>query len=145
MTTDRQLSPAEAAVLEAHLPKGTTESMAELAWCLYAAQALEDERAGTRAPDASWLAELSRMAQLATRQISYISAEMGGAAIYLSRALLANLTARDERLCAEFRGDNYRELASRYDLSEMRVRQIIAEWRRRQIAERQGRLPGLDD
>jgi Mor family transcriptional regulator len=55
------------------------------------------------------------------------------------------LAARDELIWREFNGRNYAELARRHGLTEMRVRQIVAEQRARDVQQRQGRLPGLDD
>jgi Mor family transcriptional regulator len=46
-------------------------------------------------------------------------------------------------MCAEFRGD-YQVLARKYNLTEMRVRQIVDSWQRAQFLARQQGLPGLD-
>ena len=43
----------------------------------------------------------------------------------------------------EFAGD-YQALAQKYDLTEMRVRQIVGAWQQEQFLRRQGQLPGLD-
>ena len=64
--------------------------------------------------------------------------------MYLAKGVAMHLSARDRELCAKFRGNNYRELAREYGLTEMRVRQIVDTWQRECFARRQGRLPGLD-
>lgn len=143
MLTPR-LTPAEAAVLESALPEGLTESMRELAWCLFEALALLDERAGQPRPDAAWLAQLQGMTRMVLAQVQHLANEIGGRPMYLAKGISVHLSARDRQLCAEFRGNNYRDLAHKYNLTEMRVRQIVDTWQREQFNRRQGRLPGLD-
>ena len=141
----RRLTEAEAAVLAQHLPAGLTEEMRDVAWCLFEAMALLDSRAGAQQPGPVWLGVLHAMARVATAQLQHLAAEKGGKAIYLAKGVAAMLAARDELIWREFNGRNYAELARRHGLTEMRVRQIVAEQRARDMAQRQGRLPGLDD
>jgi hypothetical protein len=131
-------------VLQAELPAGLTETMREVAFCLFAAMALMDSRAGQERPGESWLAVLRRMARVALAQLQYLSNEMGGQPAYLAKGVAVFLSERDRRLCAEFRGNNYDKLARQYGLTEMRVRQIVGAWQAEQYRRRQGRLPGLD-
>ena len=145
MAERNYLSPAEAAVVQALLPPGLTPEMADVAYCLFEALVLADRRAGTPAPDGPWLHALHAMARAVVLQIKHLAAEKGGSTIYLAKGVAVWLSARDRQLCAEFRGDNYAYLARKYDLSEMRVRQIISAWRQEQFLARQGRLPGLDE
>lgn len=51
----------------------------------------------------------------------------GGREIYLPKAVVLKAGLRDRRMCAEFNGRNYHELAARYNLSTRRVRDIVAE------------------
>lgn len=139
-----RLTPAEAAVLDAALPQGLTESMRELAWCLFEALALLDGRAGQAQPAPAWLARLHELARMVLAQVQHLANELGGRPVYLAKGVLVHLSARDEQMCAEFRGNNYRQLAHKYGLTEMRVRQIVDTWQREQFNRRQGRLPGLD-
>lgn len=140
MSDARFMTAAEAAVLDALLPEALTSDMREVAHCLYAAQVLQDGRCGQRELDASWLAALQAMAELALAQLQHLVAEIGGRAVYLAKGVAVHLSARDRELCAAFNGRNYQELARRYDLTEMRVRQIVSAWRAEQFAQRQGRL-----
>ena len=66
-----------------------------------------------------------------------------GAPLYLAKGVAVHLSARDRRMCVEFRGD-YRVLAKKYGLTEMRVRQIVDAWQREKYLARQRGLPGLD-
>lgn len=140
----KHLTPAESAVLDAALPQGMTESMRDLAWCLFEALALLDDRAGQAQPSGAWLDRLHALADAVAAQVRHVAAELGGRPIYLARGVAVGLSARDERMCAEFRGNNYRQLAQKHGLTEMRVRQIVDAWQREQFARRQGKLPGMD-
>lgn len=51
--------------------------------------------------------------------------EWGGAFCYIPKAVLAKLSPRNEQIFAEFNGANYGALARKYELSDMRIRQII--------------------
>ena len=144
MTPARRLTAAEAAVLDAHLPVGLTEEMRDVAWCLFEAMALMDSRAGAERPDPVWLGVLHAMARVATAQLLHLAQQMGGKAIYLAKGVAMHLSARDMQMCSEFRGNNYDFLARKYDLTEMRVRQIVAAWQAEQYRLRQARLPGID-
>ncbi|PAX17089.1 hypothetical protein CLI92_05960 [Vandammella animalimorsus] len=144
MTERKQPSAAEAGVLDAALPAGLTEEMRDVAYCLFEALVLDDARCGTAAPAGPWLAQLHSMARQALMQLQHLAREKGGRAIYLAKGMAVHLSARDRAMCAEFRGNNYRALADRYGLTEMRVRQIVDAWQREQFARRQGKLPGID-
>lgn len=135
------LTPAEAAVLEQRLPPALTEPMRELALCLYTVLVAHARHGGAAHADAL----LGELAELAAAQVRYLSAHMGGAGIYLAKGLQTMLAARDELIYARFDGRNYAALARQHDLTEMRVRQIVAEQRARDLARRQGRLPGIDE
>jgi hypothetical protein len=141
----RFVSQAEMAQLEPRLPIGLAEGMRDLALCLFEALVLADPRAGTAAPADEWLAQLQLWAGQVLAQLQHLAQEMGGrGGIYIAKGLVAQLSARDREMCAKFRGNNYRELAHEYGLTEMRVRQIVDTWQREQYERRQGRLPGLD-
>lgn len=82
------------------------------------------------------------LAQLAVALTLGIAQDLGGSQPYIpvGSMLAANAKAR----CAvEMRGQgaSYRDVAFATGLTESRVRQIETEWRRQQMAERQGRLP----
>lgn len=141
----KYLTAAEAAILDSLLPPGLTEEMRDVALCLYEAQALADPRVGQSQLETSWLAELQAFARRALLQLQHLARQKGGRAIYLAKGIAVHLSARDQEMCAKFRGDNYGELADEYDLTEMRVRQIVDSFQRERFLSRQGRLPGLDD
>lgn len=141
----RFISPAEMAILEQRLPIGLADGMRDLALCLYEALVLADVRAGTPAPADAWMVQLQLWSTQVLAQLQHLAQEMGGrGGIYIAKGLIAQLSARDREMCAKFRGNNYRELAHEYGLTEMRVRQIVDTWQREQFEKRQGRLPGLD-
>lgn len=142
-TAVQRITAAEAQVLEATLPQGLTEPMREVALCLFEALALQDDRAGSAHPDDGWRAQLQRLAQQVLAQLAHMAAQLGGGAIYLAKGVAVQLSARDREMCAQFRGNNYAQLARSYGLTEMRVRQIVDAWQREKFLSRQGALPGL--
>lgn len=144
MSVVRHMSAPEAAVLDAMLPPGLTMDMRDMALCLFEAMVLADPRAGQQKLDTEWAAQLHTWARTACMQLQHLAEQKGGRAIYLAKGVAVHLSARDEEMCKQFRGNNYRELADQYDLTEMRVRQIVDTWQRSQYALRQGSL-GLED
>jgi Mor family transcriptional regulator len=61
----------------------------------------------------------------------------------MAKGITVHLSARDRKMCAEFRGD-YKVLARKYNLTEVRVRQIVDSFQRAQYLSRQQGLPGLE-
>lgn len=49
----------------------------------------------------------------------------GGTYYYVPKADQVLRKIRDDRIRAEFQGDNYKELAVKYDLSEIQIRRIV--------------------
>ena len=143
LPTTKRMTAAEAAVLDAQLPAGLTEEMRDVALCLFQAMAFTDARVGQDRPDPAWLQVLGAMARVAVIQLQHLANEKGGRAIYLAKGVAVHQSARDRKMCEEFRGD-YEVLADKYDLTPMRVRQIVGAWQDEQFRRRQGRLPGLD-
>jgi len=140
MSAVRHMSAPEAAVLDGMLPPGLTMDMRDMALCLFEAMVLADPRAGQQQLDAAWAAQLHAWARTACMQLQHLAEQKGGRAIYLAKGVAVHLSARDEEMCKQFRGNNYRELADQYGLTEMRVRQIVDTWQRAQYAQRQGSL-----
>lgn len=146
MLPAKRMTAAEAAVLDAELPAGLTDDMKEIAFLLYEALVLRDARVGQAPPESAWAAVLESMARVVKIQLLHLAENKGGGTVYLAKCATAFfLGPRDLQMCAEFRGNNHEELARRYNLSEMRVRQIVGAWQDEQFRRRQGRLPGLDD
>ena len=137
---ERHITAAELAVLEGVLPDGLTPDMQGVAQCLFTALALQDPRAGQAQPVGAWLATLRAMAFAVAVQLQYLCTHMGGAAIYLAKGIAVHLSARDRKMCSEFRGD-YKSLARKYGLTEMRVRQIVDAWQREKYLARQQGMP----
>lgn len=68
---------------------------------------------------------------LAMRCAQACRKRIGGDYLYVSRGSSAKRRSRDQQIWHEFTGTNYRELSNRFELSEMRVRQIIQKQRER--------------
>lgn len=65
-------------------------------------------------------------AEVAMSVAEHVRKNIGGVATYIPRGMSYELTLRDREIWNDFRGDNYHELARKYDITEMRARQIIA-------------------
>lgn len=143
MASRRRLTTAEAAVLDLQLPIGLTDEMRDVAFCLYEAMAIADHRAGNPKPTGTWLDVLQKMARVAVMQLQHLAQEKGGRNVYLSKCTVFQLSERDREMCTKFRGD-YVALADEYDLTVMRVRQIVDAWQRERFMARQQNLPGLE-
>jgi len=141
--SDRHLSVAELAILEALYLDGMTEDMRDIAHCLYEALALQDERAGCAAPTGEWGQKLRAMAAQCMAQLLHLCEQKGGGQVYLPKGVAVRLSLRDREMCAKFRGD-YRTLAREYGLTEVRVRQIVDTYQRERFLRRQSDLPGMD-
>ena len=127
------MTPAQILPLESLLPPGWPDTWRDLATSHYITL--------VSAPGADSV-ELSSLARLAVALTLGIAQDLGGSQPYIpvGSMLAANAKAR----CAvEMRGQgaSYRDVAFATGLTESRVRQIETEWRRQQMAERQGRLP----
>lgn len=138
--TDRHMTAAELAVMDAMLPEKMTDRMRDVAVCMFEALVLLDRRAGQVAPGNEWMAQLQTWATQVLAQMQHIANEVGGEAIYFAKGLAMHVSSRDRELFARFNGRNHRDLAKRYDITEMRVRQIVAAIERERFLQRQGRL-----
>lgn len=76
-------------------------------------------------------------AEVAMYVAEHVRKNIGGVATYIPRGLSYELTLRDREMWAEFKGDNYAALARKFDLTEMRTRQIITQAMRADKALRQ--------
>ena len=75
----------------------------------------------------------------AVDQLRHVSDKMGGFNLYLAKNQAFALTERDRAMWDEFRGD-YKAMAHKHGITEVRARQIIDAIRREELARRQGRL-----
>lgn len=131
-TNRQQLTTADTEPLTKLLDAAYPERLREIALSLFAA--LLDHPQLVDAVGRPLLAELAIM------QTERLSSDFGGHNLYMHKGVAYRLTPRNRQMCAEFRGDNYDELADRYGLTPMRVRQIVDTWRREQFLARQGML-----
>lgn len=88
---------------------------------LFVAEVLEKEVKG-RVSDAR---------ALAAHCASESRMRIGGDYLYVMRGASAKRKSRDQQIWSAFTGTNYRALSKEFDLSEMRVRQIIQKQRER--------------
>ncbi|OFJ46404.1 hypothetical protein BA896_021870 [Janthinobacterium lividum] len=79
-------------------------------------------------------------AEVAMSVAEHVRKNIGGVATYIPRGMSYELTMRDREMWADFKGDNYNELARKYDITEMRARQIITQASRADKARRQHSL-----
>lgn len=103
------------AYLETFFPAGWIEAWNDFACVFYAALINDDEQAFSN--------ELLAMA--AIDQVFALAHQMGGKTFYISRGDRFKQSLVQDDIRRNFTGFNYRELASKHDLSETRVRQII--------------------
>jgi Mor family transcriptional regulator len=64
-------------------------------------------------------------AEVAMSVAESVRKNIGGVATYIPRGTGYDLSQRDREIWTDFKGDNYAELARKYDLTEMRIRQIV--------------------
>ena len=93
------------------------------------------------APGAQTVEPLA-LARLAVALTLGIAQDMGGAQHYIQIGSTLAASAKFRRVIELLdQGASYRQAADATGLTESRARQIEAEWRRQQMAARQGRLP----
>ncbi len=132
MYADHQLTMQDVALLEQLLGTAYPERLREIATYLFAELLDHDDLVAVHGR--------SGLAELAVAQTARLAENIGGQNAYIPKGVSYRLTPRNRQMCAEFRGNNYTELARRYKLSEMRVRQIVDTWREAQFLARQGNL-----
>ena len=76
-------------------------------------------------------------AEIALSVTEHVRKNIGGVMTYVPRGQSYELSLRDRQMYAEFTGDNYGQLAQKNNMSEMRVRQIMAHVGRVERAKRQ--------
>lgn len=140
MQSERQdvgVTAEESAVLEAVLDPAYPEMLREVAHHLYATL--------VRTDPLRTVLGLPALAEIAFGQTERLSFEMGGGNFYMHKGTAFRLSSRDREMCRKFTGRNYHKLAREYNLSEMRVRQIIDAWQKEEFAKRQAGLFGGDE
>lgn len=126
-----ELTPEQIAPLEALMDRAWSDTWRELAISQYLtllseANASEDVR------------ELARLAVVLTLGIAQ---DLGGTQPYIPvGAMLAASAKAKHAIDLRNQGKSYKQVADVTGLTEKRVRQIESEWRRQEIANRQGQL-----
>lgn len=69
--------------------------------------------------------------------------EHGGGQFYLARNIDHDLEPRDRAIWADFTGNNYFQLAKKYNLSDVRVREIVEEQRQASVRRNQQSFGGM--
>lgn len=69
-----------------------------------------------------------------------IRREVGGQQLYVSKGLEYDLSVRDEEIYSAFRGNNYDDLARRFNLTTVQIRNIVRKGQLRDQARRQNKL-----
>ena len=65
------------------------------------------------------------LARIAVEQVLTLGYQLGGASVYVPRGAHIAQKETAERICKEFRGNNYIELAVKYGLTESSIRNVI--------------------
>lgn len=76
-------------------------------------------------------APIEALARTALEQVRTLGFQLGGSQPYIPRGTAIAQKETAKTVCEEFDGKNYGHLAIKHNLSESRVRQILAESRRR--------------
>ena len=109
------VAPAEMAVLEGLFPPALPEVWADFARVFFTGLLASKElEAGIEA-----------RARVAIEQVYVMGHQMGGSQPYIPRGAHMETRRNHELIRREFRGNNYGELASRYDLSVSQVRSVV--------------------
>ena len=127
-----QLTQEQLAPLEALMPPGWPDTWRELATSHYVTL--------ISAPGADAV-ELSSLANLAIALTLGVAQDLGGTQPYIPVGADVMSSARARRVIDLLKqGLGYRQAADATGLTESRVRQIESEWRKQQMALRQGQL-----
>lgn len=128
-----EVTAEKIAPLEALMPQGWPDTWRDLAMSHYLTL--------LSAPGSSAV-EPPALAHLAVALTLGIAQDLGGTQPYIPVGAMLAASAKARR-AMELLGQrsSYREVADATGLTESRVRQIETEWRRQQIAARQGQLP----
>lgn len=106
------LAKADIAPLEARLSEGMPAAWKDFALCFYACLlglGLSPDNA----------------ADFALSMVESMAKEFGGTTIYVPLGLSILYKQRDNKINTEFTGNNHRQLAQKFKITEMRIRQIL--------------------
>lgn len=127
-----ELPATSLAPLEQAMPKDWPETWRELATSLFVTLIC--------APGSSTIPS-EALAHLAMAQTLGVAQDLGGTQPYIPVGSMLAASARARRaMDMRSRGASYQQAAAATGLTESRIRKIESEWRREQMALRQGRL-----
>ena len=128
-----ELTPAQIAPLEALMGADWPDTWRDLATSCFVTL--------VSAPGAA-AAPAAALARLAVALTLGMVQDLGGTQPYIAVGAMLNASAKVRRVVELLgQGMGYRAVASATGLTESRVRQIDGDWRRQQMALRQGQLP----
>ncbi len=110
------VSSDDAAPLTAVLSSDLPQTWAKLARVFYATLLKLPDQAQPR----------EQMARTALELVRGLARDMGGDQVYIPKNHAHEVAAKCAAIRREFRGRNHRQLAEKYGISVMRVRQILA-------------------
>ncbi len=84
--------------------------------------------------------EHAQATQKALSMVEALRLGLGGGVFYIPRGRDYQLSVRDEKIWQDFTGDNIPELAIKYELSHMQIRNVLAMARARETSKRQHTL-----
>ena len=122
-----QLTAQQAEQLDALLPRPLTPDMAAVALHLCGALTAEG-------------VPMDAAMRYTVQQVRALADGIGGHSVYIPRGVRWALTVRDRLLVEQFTGRNHFELARRFGMSEVRVRQIMRRVERERFQAAQGTL-----
>jgi Mor family transcriptional regulator len=79
-------------------------------------------------------------AEIALGVTEHVRKNIGGVNVYIPRGHVYEATQREQQIYKNFTGDNHHVLAREHDLTEMRIRQIVAKVGMIERAKRQQNL-----
>lgn len=110
-----RISAADMAVLEGLISSDWPDIWADFARVFFCGLLASEELAAPR----------DALARVAVEQVLVMGFQLGGSQPYIPRGVMITRRLDWERIRREFTGNNYGELAARYDLSASRIRQIV--------------------
>ena len=83
---------------------------------------------------------VERLAELVMLMMDRAGSRVGGVNFYWPKGVFIAMDERNMQIVREFNGKNIMELALKYGVTDVRIKQIIAAYREAQFNERQGRI-----
>lgn len=110
-----EISAADMAVLDQHIESNWPDAWGDFARVFFAGLIASKDFTGTR----------ETMASVAADQVKVLAHQLGGQAVYIPRGHLVQRSNAAADIQRDFKGNNHLELAQRYGVTPMRIRQIV--------------------